>query len=82
MISLAYVINYFYRCKDNANERNENLLSNCRVQLIFCKDNANERNESLLSNCRVQLIFCKDKQKTLNYQRFLCFSTCFDRKIP
>jgi len=82
MISLAYVINYFYRCKDNANERNESLLSNCRVQLIFCKDNANERNESLLSNCRVQLIFCKDKQKTLNYQRFLCFSTCFYRKIP
>ena len=27
--------------KDNANERNESLLSNCRVQLILCKDNAN-----------------------------------------
>ena len=26
-------------CKDNANERNENLFSNCRVQLFFCKDN-------------------------------------------
>ena len=25
-------------CKDNANERNESLLSNCRVQFIFCKD--------------------------------------------
>jgi len=25
--------------KDNANERNESLLSNCRVQLILCKDN-------------------------------------------
>ena len=24
--------------KDNANERNESMLSNCRVQLIFCKD--------------------------------------------
>ena len=24
--------------KDNANERNESLLSNCRVQLILCKD--------------------------------------------
>jgi Pyruvate/2-oxoacid:ferredoxin oxidoreductase delta subunit len=47
-------------CKDNANERNESLLSNCRVQLFFCKDNANERNENLLSNCRVQLFFCKD----------------------
>ena len=28
----------FICCKDNANERNESLLSNCRVQLIFCKD--------------------------------------------
>ena len=26
-------------CKDNANERNESLLSNCRMQLILCKDN-------------------------------------------
>ena len=25
-------------CKDNANERNESLLSDCRVQLILCKD--------------------------------------------
>ena len=25
-------------CKDNANERNESLLSNCRVQDILCKD--------------------------------------------
>ena len=24
-------------CKDDANERNESLLSNCRVQLFFCK---------------------------------------------
>ena len=31
-------------CKDNANERNESLLSNCRVQLIFCKDNAFSQN--------------------------------------
>ena len=26
-------------CKDNANERNESLLSNFRMQLILCKDN-------------------------------------------
>ena len=26
------------RIKDNANERNENLLSHCRVQLILCKE--------------------------------------------
>ena len=24
-------------CKDNANERNESVLSNCRVQLVLCK---------------------------------------------
>ena len=26
-------------CKDYASERNENLLSNCRAQLILFKDN-------------------------------------------
>ena len=50
--------------KDNANERNESLLSNSRVQLILCKDNANERNESLLSNSRVQLILYKEMKRT------------------
>ena len=25
-------------CKDNANESNESLLSNCRVQLVLCKE--------------------------------------------
>ena len=34
-------------CKDNANERNENLFSNCRVQLILCKDK--QKNERILS---------------------------------
>ena len=34
-------------CKDNANERNENLFSNCRVQLILCKDK--QKNERFLS---------------------------------
>ena len=33
-------------CKDNANERNESLLSNCRVQLIFCKDTKKKIKES------------------------------------
>ena len=40
---LWYFPPYFF-CKVNANERNESLLSNCRVQLNFCKVNANERN--------------------------------------
>jgi hypothetical protein len=47
-------------CKDYASERNESLLSACRVPPIFCKDYASERNESLLLDCRVQLFFCKD----------------------
>ena len=37
----------FIFCKDNANERNESLLSNCRVQLIFCKDNAKRRQRKI-----------------------------------
>ena len=32
-----FFIKFF--CKENANERNESLLSNCRVLLFFCKDN-------------------------------------------
>ena len=31
-----FFIKFF--CKENANERNESLLSNCRVQLFLCKD--------------------------------------------
>ena len=31
-----FFIIFFY--KENANERNESLLSNCRVQLFFYKD--------------------------------------------
>ena len=38
MISLAHINYCFIGCKDNANERNVSLLTNCRVQLIFCKD--------------------------------------------
>ena len=33
------------RGKDYANEHNESLLSNYRVQLIFCKDNKNTGNQ-------------------------------------
>ena len=43
LFHLWYYPPYFF-CKVNANERNESLLSNCRVQLNFCKVNANERN--------------------------------------
>jgi len=46
-------------CKVAANERNENLFSNCRVQHNLCKVAANERNENLFSNCRVQDNLCK-----------------------
>ena len=30
---------YRFFCKDYASERNESLLSNCRMQHILCKDN-------------------------------------------
>ena len=43
LFHLWYFPPYFF-CKVNANERNESLLSSCRVQLNFCKVNANERN--------------------------------------
>ena len=43
LFHLWYFPPYFF-CKVNVNERNESLLSNCRVQLNFCKVNANERN--------------------------------------
>lgn len=32
------IADYRFFCKENANERNESLLTNCRAQLIFCKD--------------------------------------------
>ena len=35
---------YRFFCKDYASERNESLLSNCRVQLFFCKDTTFPRN--------------------------------------
>ena len=37
-------------CKDNANERNENLFSNCRVQPIFCKDKYKNDNQQVFAN--------------------------------
>ena len=35
----ATVTRLYPLCKDNANERKENVFSICRVQLILCKDN-------------------------------------------
>ena len=35
---LATCLPVRFFCKDNANECNESLLSNCRVQLVFCKE--------------------------------------------
>jgi len=40
---ISSLLEYFaemqlFFCKENANERNESLLSNCRVQVFFCKD--------------------------------------------
>ena len=39
--------------KENANERNESLLSICRVQLFFCKDTTFPRNfQGFWEKCR------------------------------
>ena len=39
--------------KENANERNESLLSICRVQLFFCKDTTFPRNfQGFWGKCR------------------------------
>ena len=35
---------YLFGDKENANERQESLLSICRVQLFFCKDTTFPRN--------------------------------------
>ena len=55
-----FFIKFF--CKENANERNESLLSNCRVQLFFYKDTANrEQRCKLACNlCRGAAFFYKD----------------------
>ena len=41
-ISFLFLLLFF--CKENANERNESLLSNCRVQLFLRKDIENISN--------------------------------------
>ncbi|EFB33832.1 hypothetical protein PREVCOP_06700 [Segatella copri DSM 18205] len=40
----VYMFFIKFLCKENANERNESLLSNCRVQLFLCKDIENISN--------------------------------------
>ena len=37
-------------CKDNANERNESLLSHCRAQLILCKNKQNISYAEIISH--------------------------------
>ena len=39
----------FIFCKDNANERNESLLSNCRVQLILSKGRRRDSKDSFFN---------------------------------
>ena len=66
MISLAHINYSLIGCKDNANERNVSLLTNCRVQLIFCKDNTNKR-----------IGMRKIHQKTVKIHQSLRFSSFF-----
>ena len=60
-------------CKVAANERNENLFSDCRVQDNLCKVAANECNENLFSNCRVQHNLC---EVAANERNENLFSNC------
>jgi hypothetical protein len=49
--TLFYTIQLFF-CKENANERNESWLSNCRVQLFFCKDSKKKQiKQGCLKQC-------------------------------
>ena len=47
-------------CKVNANERNESLLSNCRVQLCLCKGNAFYLNKEIFGE-----VFCSKLENGL-----------------
>lgn len=54
LIQLFLIIFY----KDSANERNESLISNCRVQPILYKDSANEEaNANLFTTTHNPLVF-------------------------
>ena len=50
-------------CKDNANERNENLFSDCRVQLIYAKISIQRTN----INGNFFQKTCKSYQKPCNF---------------
>jgi hypothetical protein len=65
-------------CKDNANERNESLLSNCRVQLILCKDKkiiwkTNEMRTKIIGTIGSCMDFdaCESKNGTIFVHIFL-----------
>ena len=52
-------------CKDNANERNENLFSNCRMQLILCKNTT-----FILFNLIILLVFHFFIRMNIDMDRF------------
>ena len=55
-------------CKNNASERNESLLADCRAKDVLCKNNPSERNESLLADCRAKDVLCKVSVFALYYK--------------
>ena len=59
---------YVIGCKVNANERNENLLSNCRVQLCLCKGNAFFWNEETFGE-----VFCSKLENGLIWTMSFAF---------
>ena len=52
----SIILYLFFLCKDNANERNENLFSNCRVQLILCKDKQKMKDFSLFNHFYILIL--------------------------
>jgi len=72
---------YLFVGKDNANECNENLFSDCRVQLILCKDSLFfSRSKKMHRN------FITNRENTAIVRKFYKISaeklTYFRKKIP
>ena len=67
---------YVIECKVNANERNENLLSNCRVQLCLCKGNAFYLNEETFGE-----VFCSKLENGLIWTMSFAFKKCKSHRV-
>ena len=67
---------YAIECKVNANERYENLLSNCRVQLCLCKGNAFYLNEETFGE-----VFCSKLENGLIWTMSFALKKCKSHRV-